>query len=157
MVGELDSVEGVLRLSDFLGRTALLIVLDDSDQVERRIAAARQQGLQVCTGKVGSMDLPKIIAAVETAARREGLLDSSYRAHHAIYHATIDALQGLTRGPVELGNMLRTVGLRYAVVIGPRIANDGEGPWLAVAMYGTIGAPIKGHEHEACGLGINHL
>ncbi|MGE5653083.1 MAG: HutP family protein, partial [Bacillota bacterium] len=70
---------------------------------------------------------------------------------------TIDALQGLTRGPVELGNMLRTVGLRYAVVIGPRIANDGEGPWIAVAMYGTIGAPIKGHEHEACGLGINHL
>jgi hut operon positive regulatory protein len=24
-------------------------------------------------------------------------------------------------------------------------------------MYGMIGAPIKGHEHEVCGLGINHL
>lgn len=144
-------------MSDYLGRTALLIALDDSEQAERRAAAARQQGLRICSGKVGSMELPKIIAAVETAARREGLIDGGYRAQHAIYHATIDALQGLTRGPVELGNMLRTVGLRYAVVIGPRIANDGEGLWLAVAMYGTIGAPIKGHEHEACGLGINHL
>ncbi len=144
-------------MSDYLGRTALLIALDDSEQAERRADAARQQGLRICSGKVGSMELPKIIAAVETAARREGLIDGSYRAQHAIYHATIDALQGLTRGPVELGNMLRTVGLRYAVVIGPRVANDGEGLWLAVAMYGTIGAPIKGHEHEACGLGINHL
>lgn len=134
-----------------------MIILDDSDQVERRIAAARQQGLRICTGKIGSMDLPKIIAAVETAARREGLIDANYRAQHAIYHATIDALQGLTRGPIELGNMLRTVGLRYTVVIGPRMPNDGEGLWIAVAMYGMIGAPIKGHEHEACGLGINHL
>lgn len=149
--------KGGLRLSDYLGRTALLIVLDDGEQVERRIAVARQQGMQVCTGKIGSMELPKIIAAIETGVRREGLIDASYRAHHALYHATIDALQGLTRGPVELGNMLRTVGLRYAVVIGPRLPGNDEGPWVAVAMYGMIGAPIKGHEHEACGLGIYHL
>jgi hut operon positive regulator len=140
-----------------LGRTALLLALGDEDDLQQRLAAAHAQGFKACTGKVGSMDLPKIIAAVETAARREGLIDSSYRAQHSIYHATIDALQGLTRGPIELGSMLRTVGLRFTVVIGPRTADDPDGPWLAVAMYGMIGAPIRGHEHEVCGLGINHL
>ncbi|MCJ7806800.1 MAG: transcriptional regulator, partial [Clostridia bacterium] len=29
--------------------------------------------------------------------------------------------------------------------------------WLAVVLYGTIGAPIKGYEHETIGLGLNHL
>ena len=32
-----------------------------------------------------------------------------------------------------------------------------EGEWVAVALYGTIGAPVKGSEHEAIGLGINHI
>jgi hut operon positive regulatory protein len=47
--------------------------------------------------------------------------------------------------------------MRFAIVKGPRIPGDTEGTWLAVGMYGMIGAPIKGHEHEVCGLGINHL
>ena len=28
------------------------------------------------------------------------------------------------------------------------------GEWISVGIYGTIGAPIKGFEHEAIGLGI---
>lgn len=103
------------------------------------------------------MDVQKIIAAVETAAKREGLVDDRYRSQHALYHAILDALQGLGRGPLELGGILRTVGLRFAVVKGPRVLEHPDDLWLAVGMYGMIGAPIKGHEHEACGLGINHL
>lgn len=140
-----------------LGKTALLIAVAEANETEDYVSAARKKGFDVVTGKVGSMDVQKIIAAVETAAKRAGLIDDSYRSQHALYHAIMDALQGLGRGPLQLGNVLRTVGLRFAVVKGPRILEDLDDLWIAVGMYGMIGAPIKGHEHEVCGLGINHL
>lgn len=140
-----------------LGRTALTIAMAEGGNAEEVLACARGKGFDVAVGKVGSMDVQKIIAAVETAAKREGLIDERYRAQHALYHAILDALQGLGRGPLELGNVLRTVGLRFAIVKGPRTTEDSDGLWIAVGLYGMIGAPIKGHEHEVCGLGINHL
>ena len=140
-----------------LGKTALLIAMADANETEDYVSGARKKGFDVVTGKVGSMDVQKIIAAVETAAKREGLIDERYHSQHALYHAILDALQGLGRGPLQLGNVLRTVGLRFAVVKGPRTLEDLGDLWIAVSMYGMIGAPIKGHEHEVCGLGINHL
>jgi hut operon positive regulator len=140
-----------------LGKTALYISMAEGNHIDNYISAARDKGFEVAVGKVGSMDVQKVIAAVETAAKREGLVDDHYRSQHALYHAILDALQGLGRGPLELGNILRTAGLRFAVVKGPRTIENTNDLWIAVGMYGMIGAPIKGHEHEACGLGINHL
>lgn len=140
-----------------IGKTALLIAMAEGSETEAYVSRAREKGFDVVTGKVGSMDVQKIIAAVETAAKREGLTDDGYRSQHALYHAILDALQGLGRGPLQLGNILRTVGLRFAIVRGPRTLEDMDDLWIAVSMYGMIGAPIKGHEHEVCGLGINHL
>ncbi len=140
-----------------LGRIALSIAMAEGGEAESLAEQAKGKGFAVCTGKVGSMDVQKIIAAVETAAKREGIIDQSYRSLHALYHAILDALQGMGRGPLELGSILRTLGMRFAIVKGPRSPRDEDGTWLAVGMYGLIGAPIKGHEHEVCGLGINHL
>jgi len=140
-----------------LGKTALLIAMAEENENGDYVSSAKEKGFEVVTGKVGSMDVQKIIAAVETAAKREGLIDNNYRSQHALYHAILDALQGLGRGPLQLGNVLRTVGLRFAVVKGPRTLENLGDLWIAVSMYGMIGAPIKGHEHEVCGLGINHL
>jgi hut operon positive regulator len=69
----------------------------------------------------------------------------------------MEALHGVTRGQVQLGSVLRTVGLRFAVVRGKPYEAETEGEWIAIALYGTIGAPVKGSEHEAMGLGINHI
>jgi hut operon positive regulator len=69
----------------------------------------------------------------------------------------MEALYGITRGQMQLGSVMRTVGLRFAVVRGNPYEDETEGEWLAVAIYGTIGAPIKGLEHETLGLGINHI
>ena len=80
-----------------------------------------------------------------------------YREYHAIYHAIIEALNGVTRGNNLIGTVLRTVGLQFAVVRGNPYKNGEEGDWIAVAFYGTIGAPVKGLEHESIGLGINHI
>jgi len=140
-----------------LGKTALLIAMAEGNETGDYVSGAREKGFDVVTGKLGSMDVQKVIAAVETAAKLEGLVDDSYRSQHALYHAILDALQGLGRGPIQLGNVLRTVGLRFAVVKGPRTLENLDDLWIAVGMYGMIGAPIKGHEHEVCGLGINHL
>jgi hut operon positive regulator len=147
------STEVALRLrADTLGRVAVLCAMaDDPAQV---IAAARSH--RVVVGHVGTMEVQKVIAAVETAARREALISDAYAEEHALYHATIEALQGVGRGQVALGTLLRTVGLRFALARGPRLPGDGT-EWIAVAFYGTIGQPIKGNEHEVMGLGIQHL
>ncbi|WP_090774857.1 hut operon transcriptional regulator HutP [Shouchella lonarensis] len=137
-----------------IGRQALMLVLDEDARAE----VIQKQGWIGCVGKVGSMDAHKVVAAIETAAKREGVIgEDRYREGHALYHAILEALQGVTRGSLQLGSVLRTVGLRFAVLRGNPYENTEEGDWLAVALYGTIGAPVKGLEHEAIGLGINHI
>lgn len=116
------------------------------------------ENIEFCQGKAGSMEVQKVIAAVETAAKRNGIISEDvYRETHALYHAILESLQGVTRGQIGVGNMMRTVGLRFAVVRGKPYSRPEEGEWLAVAFYGTIGAPVKGLEHETFGLGINHI
>jgi len=145
--------------SNEIGKAAMLVAL--AGEEEERGELVRQleaQGYVVAVGKVGSMDSQKIVAAVETAAKKNGIIRTDfYREEHALYHAIIEALLGVGRGVVSFGNVLRTVGLTFAIVRGRPFARQEEGEWLAVAFYGTIGAPIKGLEHEALGLGINHI
>lgn len=135
-----------------LGRVALLAVLveDPGEIVEQA------RGYRVVVGQIGTMDVRKVIAAVETAARREGMIAPGYAEEHALYHAIVEALHGVGRGQLELGNLLRTVALKFSIVRGPRWPGDRE-EWIGVALYGTIGQPVKGNEHEVVGLGINHL
>lgn len=142
-----------------IGKTAVITAFAEERKARELIAHARNKGFRLVRGAVGSMQGEKVIAALETAASREGLIDANaYREKHALYHAIVEAMQGIGRGQVLFGEMLRTVGLTFVIARGPRsvhLAADGD--WLAVVLYGTIGAPIKGFEHETLGLGINHL
>jgi hut operon positive regulatory protein len=136
-----------------IGKMAILGVLEESylSQIEK-------QGWKYCIGKAGSMDSQKVVAAIETAAKNEKVIQTGiYRETHSLYHAIMEAFHGVTRGQVQLGTVLRTVGLRFIVVRGNPYEKKEEGDWIAVALYGTIGAPVKGLEHEAIGLGINHI
>jgi hut operon positive regulator len=144
---------------DSIGKTALLIVLArDERHKETLIQKAKERGYEVCTGKVGSMDARNVFAAIEVAAKRNNLISDLYREEHALWHATVDALRGLLRGELELGSLLRTIGINFCIIKETQPKGKvTEGKWLAVALYGFIGAPIKGHEHEAVGLGISHL
>ena len=103
---------------DRLGRTAMLIALAEPEEGEELIRQARVAGYQVAPGRVGTMEVQKLVAAVETAARREGLIDGRYCSQHALYHAIIDAVHGLVRGQLELGEIMRTIGVRFAAVKG---------------------------------------
>ena len=141
-----------------LGQVALRLVMEDEDTVQHLVDEAAKKGFLSARGKVGSMNMEKVIAAVETTAKRNGLISDNYREEHALYHAVLEALSGICRGQLALGNVLRTVGLRFTIVKGPKkYGEENEGVWIAVVLYGTIGAPIKGFEHEALGLGINHI
>ena len=142
-----------------IGKITLKLVLAAEGEVPALLAAARRAGYRAVVGKAGAMTAEKIVAAVETAVQREQFLENLYRHEHSLYHAIIEAFHGVCRGQLELGEILRTVGLNFAVVRGPRAAAPAaaDGEWLAVALYGTIGAPRKGFEHEVIGLGINHL
>lgn len=139
-----------------IGKLATLLAMLDED--ERSTFESIVDEVSVCEGKVGSMNMQKVISAVETAVKRTGLIEEGvYRETHALYHAILEALEGVTRGQLAIGDMMRTVGLRFAVVRGNPYQEKKEGEWIAVAFYGTIGAPVKGLEHEAIGLGINHI
>lgn len=144
---------------DYIGKTAIIYALADDESEAQIRRKAEQSGYLLLKGRVGSMNTEKIFAAVETAAVREQLIRKDhYREAHALYHATLDAFIGICRGQLGLGNMLRTVGLIFAVARGARSADKlADGDWIAVVLYGTIGAPVKGNEHETIGLGINHL
>ncbi len=140
-----------------IGKNAMLLLLVDKEEEEWN-RHFNELNWSYCTGKIGSMDSQKIVAAIETAAKRCDIVrEDLYREMHALYHAIMEALTGVTRGQTQLGEILRTVGLRFSVVRGTPYKNEEEGEWIAVALYGTIGAPIKGLEHETIGLGINHI
>lgn len=139
-----------------IGKFATLLAMLDED--EQQHYSFMLEEVDTCTGKVGSMNMQKVISSVETAVKRNGLIEEGiYRETHALYHAIVEALEGVTRGQLAIGETMRTVGLRFAVVRGKPYKESKEGEWIAVAFYGTIGAPIKGLEHEAIGLGINHI
>ncbi|MBM7646527.1 hut operon positive regulator [Scopulibacillus daqui] len=138
-----------------IGKEALMILLQPEKKLSKELI---DLGWRSCKGKVGSMDAHKVVAAVETAAKNQGMIDPQlYRETHALYHTIIEALSGVTRGNNQLGTVLRTVGLTFSIVRGNPYKDEREGEWLAVALYGTIGAPVKGLEHETIGLGINHI
>ncbi|GLY11681.1 hut operon transcriptional regulator HutP [Pseudobacillus badius] len=139
-----------------IGKIATLLAMLSDE--ECRLFDELLDQVSFCQGKVGSMNTQKVISAVETAVKRHQLIEENrYRETHALYHAILEALEGVTRGQLAIGEMMRTVGLRFAVVRGKPYKEAGEGEWLAVAFYGTIGAPVKGLEHEALGLGVNHI
>jgi hut operon positive regulator len=143
---------------DSIGQVAVLTALGEEEVRKSLALKARANGYIVCLGRVGSMDSQKVVAAIETAAVREGLTRPEYPEEHALYHAIIEALQGVLRGNMVLSGLHRTVGLRFSVVRGPRsVSVSSHGEWVAVGLYGTIGAPLKGNEHEVVGLGMSHL
>ena len=143
-----------------LSKLTILLPLLQEHEWQKLIEAELQaQGYRYTLGRVGAMDLMKVVAAVETAAKRQGLIDEQqYREVHALYHAIIEAIQGVGRGTMQFGEILRTVGLTFAIVRGPLYEQAAAtGDWIAVCLYGTIGAPKKGFEHEVLGFGINHV
>ncbi|MEI5907961.1 hut operon transcriptional regulator HutP [Bacillus spongiae] len=139
-----------------IGKQAVLFVTLSEEELA--LFPEKIKHTRYCTGRVGSMNMQKVISAVETAAKRNGIIhEDLYRETHALYHAILEAIEGVTRGQLAIGDMMRTVGLRFSVVRGRPYEKEAEGEWIAVCFYGTIGAPVKGLEHETIGLGINHI
>ncbi|WP_290586458.1 HutP family protein [Alicyclobacillus sp.] len=147
-----------VALEPRIGAQAMLLaMLPDEEQSERLASRLKDLGYRVVHGRVGAMDGEKVVAAMESAVKRARVIDGRlYREGHALYHAILDALHGVARGPLMFGEIHRTVGLKFAVVRGPGVARE-PGDWIAVALYGMIGAPAKGFEHEALGLGVFHI
>src|SRR5215469_6764680 len=118
-----------------LGYRALRVLMDVVEGAEIMPVSGPYRA---AIGRVGTMDTQDVYASVLTAAERAKLLDPALNDAHALYHATHDALLGILRGP-------RKLELR------------GERDWIAVAMFGSIGAPRPAWEHDAVGLGIYNL
>jgi len=141
-----------------IGKIALQIALSDQDIGQKIIEKYENKGYISVRGQVGTMDVKKIYAAVETAVYREDMIRENYHEEHALYHAISEALSGYCRGSVALDTVLRTTGLEFAVVRGELVIDEvSGGDWIAVVLYGFIGSPRRGFEHEAIGLGIQSI
>lgn len=138
--------------------TISLLIASEAEEKEL-IKKIKDSGYKVCQGKSGTMDSKELIAAIETTAKREGIFEADcYRDEHVVYHTALSALRGFCRGEIGIGNFLRTVGVKFVILRGPiDIARSNLGEWIAVGIYGMVGAPIKGFEHEAIGLEINSI
>src|SRR5690554_7541838 len=99
-----------------IGKTAVITAFVDEAKAAEVIRHARKKGYRLVRGAVGSMQGEKVVAALETAAKREGLIDSGlYREEHALYHAIVEAMQGIGRGQVLFREIHRTVGLTFVI------------------------------------------
>ncbi len=143
-----------------LGRlTSLMVLLQHDAEMSKVIETEmKSREYRFTVGKVGAMDLTKVVAAIETSAKSNKIIDAnSYREVHSLYHAIIEALQGVGRGTIQFGEILRTVGLTFCIARGQVDVSGQAGDWLSVCIYGTIGAPQKGFEHDVLGFGYNHI
>jgi len=142
-----------------IGRLTILLLIFSEEEEKELLKKVSNFGYKICMGKVGTMKSEKIIAAIETAAKREGIFHAdNYRGEHALYHTALNALKGLCRGEIGIGNFLRTTGVKFVILKGPLDTTRHDlGEWISVGIYGMIGAPIKSFEHEAIGLDINTI
>lgn len=139
-----------------IGKIALLMAL--SEDIVNLRKHYENKGYVIYQGQAGSMDAKRIVAAIETAASREDIIRENYHEEHALYHAIIEALSGYCRGQVMLGEVLRSAGLTFTIVRGILVEDEpSSGNWIAVVLYGQIGSPRKGFEHEAIGMGIQPI
>ena len=141
-----------------IGKLAILIAIANEEKRQDMVDKGIKLGFKICNGRVGTINTEKIILAILTAAKREGMYNSnSFKEQHSIYGAIMEALNGICRGELGLGDIYRTVGLNFVIVRGAINNAKKDEEWFAVCLYGSIGAPIKGFEHDTIGLGINHL
>jgi len=142
-----------------IGRLTISLLISSKEEEKELLKKASGLGYKICMGKAGTMESRELIAAIETTAKREGIFKAGcYREEHAVYHAALNALRGFCRGEIGIGNFLRTIGVKFVVLRGPIDTTRSDlGEWVSVGIYGMIGAPIKGFEHEAIGLEINNI
>jgi len=142
-----------------IGYLTISLLIASGEEEKELLKKTSNLGYKVCMGKAGTMESSELIAAIETAAKREEILRAGYyKEEHALYHASLNALRGFCRGEIGIGNFLRTIGVKFVVLRGPMdTTNSNLGEWVSVGIYGMVGAPIKGFEHEAIGLEINNI
>ena len=140
-----------------IGKIALSLAIADKSKA-KIIDTYEAKGYTLLKGQAGSMNASKIFASVETAVCNENMIGETYHEEHALYHAISEAFNGYCRGPIALDNVLKTTGLVFTVVKGPLSVGDTKnGQWIAVVLYGSIGSPRQGFEHEAIGMGIQSI
>lgn len=147
---------------DGLGKIAVLLALAEDDEEQCVMELIKKRGYTFLKGHVGTMDPKKIFSSIEIGAIKEGIIQNYYHEEHALYHAILEALNGYCRGQIGLESILRSTGLTYSIVRGKlqydesKMKSDTK-PWIAICLYGKIGSPRKGFEHDAIGLGVNSI
>ena len=71
-----------------IGKLTIQLLISSEEEEKNLLEKVTQLGYKHAVGKAGTMDSKAVLAAIETTAKREGIIinSSSYREEHALYH-----------------------------------------------------------------------
>lgn len=75
-----------------IGQISILAAMGYLTDVDKNLMP--EKGYSIVTGNVGTMNAEKVFAAIETAARREGLIINTYREAYALFHECLEVFTG---------------------------------------------------------------
>lgn len=150
----------IIQEHDFtIGKlTSLLVLLHNNEAGEMIKNQLSKENCRYMVGSVGSIDLNKVTSFIEESAKTNGIIDSeSYSERNTLYHTILEAIQGVGRGTIQVGDFLEKVNLTFSVVRGKNKKIEEGNDWIGVCIYGRSDSTEKGIEQETLGLGFNHL
>jgi hut operon positive regulatory protein len=121
---------------DKIGKLTISLLISSGLEEEKNLKKIKDLGYKVMCRQSWCHENDIIIAAIETAARRELIYrkEISYREEHALYHAIIEALKGLCRGEIG-GDLLKSIGIKFVILRGPlEINRNNLGEWMSVGI-----------------------
>lgn len=138
--------------------TSLLVLLHNNEAGELIKKQLNMENCRYTVGSIGSIDLNKVISVIEASAETKGIINSdSYNERNTLYHTILEAVQGVGRGTIQVGDLLKKVDLTYGIVRGKNKKISTGNDWIGVCIYGRSDSEEKGIEQETLGLGFNHL
>ncbi len=138
--------------------TSLLVLLHNNEAGEMIKKELNKENCRYTVGSIESIDLNKVISVIETNAKTNGIINSeSYSERNTLYHTILEAVQGVGRGTIQVGDLLKEIDLTYGIVRGKNKKISAGNDWIGVCIYGRSDSPEKGIEQETLGLGFNHL
>ena len=138
--------------------TSLLVLLHNNEAGEVIKKQLKKENYKYTVGNVQSIDLHKIIATIEASAKINGIIDpTSFRQRNTLNHTILEAVQGVSRGAIQVGDLFNKINLTFSIVKGKNEKLENGSDWIGVCIYGQSISSENTIVEETLGLGFNHF
>ena len=138
--------------------TSLLVLLHNNEAGEVIKKQLKKEKYKYTVGNVESIDLNKIITAIEASAKINGIINStSFRERNILNQTILEAIQGVSKGAIQIGDLFKKVNLTFSIVKGQNEQLERGSDWIGVCIYGQSISSENTIVEETLGLGFNHF